>query len=225
MESLQDQIEYGRHCMHGTNIGTPGGADLMCGNCEMGWTWWVDSARYGLFIETVASGLTSGAVVEWSDPLEADDDYIARAWSRIAEWAAMAEGHDELRLIVRQTRSGYWDEVPGDSASHQAAGHTLPEAGREGYCLTCYHDLDDIESWTQRVLRLAAERRDTIRDIRASDMLTDDELEGYDDETWTLMSMVSALRSGYTEADLEDAFLAYALGLIWQEDENIASYR
>ena len=38
MESLQEQIEYGDRCIHGTNIGTPGGADLMCGACEEGLT-------------------------------------------------------------------------------------------------------------------------------------------------------------------------------------------
>lgn len=38
MEPLWEQVAYGDHCMHGTAIGTPGGADLMCGPCEMGMT-------------------------------------------------------------------------------------------------------------------------------------------------------------------------------------------
>ena len=38
MESLREQVEYGNYCIHGTNIGTPGGADLMCGACEDGYT-------------------------------------------------------------------------------------------------------------------------------------------------------------------------------------------
>lgn len=38
MESIREQIAYGRRCKHGTPVGTPGGADLMCGPCEMGTT-------------------------------------------------------------------------------------------------------------------------------------------------------------------------------------------
>ena len=34
MESVQEQLEYGDSCMHGTGIGTSGGADLMCHLCE-----------------------------------------------------------------------------------------------------------------------------------------------------------------------------------------------
>lgn len=36
METLSEQIEYGRTCKHGTPTGTPGGADLLCHHCEMG---------------------------------------------------------------------------------------------------------------------------------------------------------------------------------------------
>lgn len=39
MESVAEQIEYGMNiCIHGRNLGTPGGADLMCGDCEAGFT-------------------------------------------------------------------------------------------------------------------------------------------------------------------------------------------
>ena len=39
MESVAEQIEYGIDiCIHGRNLGTPGGADLMCGDCEAGFT-------------------------------------------------------------------------------------------------------------------------------------------------------------------------------------------
>lgn len=221
MESLQDQITYGRHCVHGVPVGTPGGADLMCGYCEDGDVWWVESPRYGLFIETISTGLTSGAVAEWSDPLTADDEYIARAWARISEWVAMAEGHDDVRLIVKPTRLGYWDQVPTDSASHAAAGHTLPERGREGYCLTCFYDLADIESWSQRVERLACERRETIASVKAMFDLTDDELEEYRNELYSIVLLRADLRAGVELHGLE---ARYADELIAQEDENIASY-
>lgn len=43
MESDREQLEYGRYCMHGTNVGTPGGADFMCGLCESDYVYWDDS--------------------------------------------------------------------------------------------------------------------------------------------------------------------------------------
>jgi len=42
MESIEEQVRYGGHCVHGTAIGTPGGADLMCGACEEGYTNLID---------------------------------------------------------------------------------------------------------------------------------------------------------------------------------------
>ena len=42
MESIEEQVRYGGHCVHGTAIGTPGGADLMCGACEDGYTNLID---------------------------------------------------------------------------------------------------------------------------------------------------------------------------------------
>lgn len=30
--------DFGEYCRHGKYIGTPGGADFMCGFCEEGWT-------------------------------------------------------------------------------------------------------------------------------------------------------------------------------------------
>lgn len=38
MESVQEQAAIGGRCIHGTPTGTPGGYDLMCGMCEMGYT-------------------------------------------------------------------------------------------------------------------------------------------------------------------------------------------
>ena len=38
MEPLWEQVAFGDHCIHGTAVGTPGGADLLCGMCEMGMT-------------------------------------------------------------------------------------------------------------------------------------------------------------------------------------------
>ena len=38
-ETDQEQLDYGTiTCVHGMNLGTPGGADFMCGMCESGIT-------------------------------------------------------------------------------------------------------------------------------------------------------------------------------------------
>lgn len=39
METLREQLELGGWCIHGTQVGTPGGADLVCRYCEDNWTW------------------------------------------------------------------------------------------------------------------------------------------------------------------------------------------
>lgn len=221
MESIREQIEYGSRCVHGTALGTPGGADLMCGACEDGLTWWVESPRYGLFLETVSTRGITGALVEWSDPETADDDYLAEIERHIRWWAdTVAETDDpsDFRFVVRRTRNGYWDEPPRDAASHEAAGHEIPVNGAEGYCLTCYRDLDDRESWGQRVRRLMLERLDTIADIEASYGLTDDEVEGFAQERRLI-----AIAKGaglFTHAEVQ----RYAEELVAQEEANIASW-
>lgn len=221
MESLQEQIEYGSYCVHGTALGTPGGADLMCGLCEEGWTWWVESPRYGLFIETASTRGITGALVEWSDPEAADDQYLADIERNIRYWAdEVAETPDphDFQFVVKRTRSGYWDDPPRDAASHEAAGHEIPVNGAEGYCLTCYRDLDDRESLEQRCERLMLERLDTIEDIEASFDLTDDEIEGYAQERRLIAIAKVAGLSSHAEVT------RYAEALIEQEDANIASW-
>jgi len=41
MESEREQLQYGSTCKHGTSLGTPGGADFMCGYCESGFDYWI----------------------------------------------------------------------------------------------------------------------------------------------------------------------------------------
>jgi len=42
-----DELDYGRYCQHGTNIGTPGGSDYLCGLCEDGLNKRVPVTIYG----------------------------------------------------------------------------------------------------------------------------------------------------------------------------------
>lgn len=41
-----DELDYGHYCIHGTNIGTPGGTDYLCGLCESGFDTPVSVATY-----------------------------------------------------------------------------------------------------------------------------------------------------------------------------------
>lgn len=48
-EELYEQIAYGDYCRHGVALGTPGGADLICGYCEAGLDIWVDDPKWELW--------------------------------------------------------------------------------------------------------------------------------------------------------------------------------
>lgn len=63
-EELWEQVIYGDHCVHGTPIGTPGGADLMCMWCEDGYTHWLDDTwtQYTWYLRAFNS-----ATGEWFD--------------------------------------------------------------------------------------------------------------------------------------------------------------
>ncbi len=49
MESEREQLMYGDRCTpHGHQVGTPSGADFMCGLCEAGLTRWVMDRYWGI---------------------------------------------------------------------------------------------------------------------------------------------------------------------------------
>ena len=64
-ETDQEQLEYGNvTCVHGMNLGTPGGADFMCGECESGFDKRVECPECGhvMFVqanEQIVSCMTS----------------------------------------------------------------------------------------------------------------------------------------------------------------------
>lgn len=63
-ETVQEQMEYGSYCKHGTNVGTPGGADLMCHNCEMGYDTWYDDPAWILQVKLIRG---SREITPWID--------------------------------------------------------------------------------------------------------------------------------------------------------------
>lgn len=113
-ESIAEQMEYGDHCKHGTNIGTPGGADLMCHWCEMGMDTWVNNPRFELMFE-----------VKWNDHVllqatktniswrKRDDQFFAMSsvMQLVAEHDLIAQESDAevvMTYWVEQRESGYW---------------------------------------------------------------------------------------------------------------------
>jgi hypothetical protein len=127
-ESLQEQIEYGSRCMHGTALGTPGGADLMCGLCESGLTEWVPDPKYGL-------GFTYGDIDPYSMRQQArhsrvswwgsDDPSIGWAliWEQVKSLSEVTTSEDKtivnmLRWQAIKIEDGYW--VDPDSKEDQS---------------------------------------------------------------------------------------------------------
>ncbi len=126
MESLAEQVEYGHRCMHGTPLGTPGGADLMCGLCEDGLTEWVDDPQYAL---SFTYGERDQFIIEesarrshirwWASDVENDDG--EDAFMRIGDMAMNLDGelakipHDDTKEFYRnlvwqavKVCDGYW---------------------------------------------------------------------------------------------------------------------
>jgi len=48
-----DELDYGRYCQHGYNIGTPGGSDFLCHYCEMGQTVPAVATRWHVYLGEV----------------------------------------------------------------------------------------------------------------------------------------------------------------------------
>ena len=117
-ESLNEQIEYGIHCQHGTALGTPGGADLMCGLCEDGLDVWIDDPRFRL-VEFVSPGCALPFLGFEIQQSTLDED-LSFAWRRLVKaFAPFMEVTDETwremkasgyEFGFQQMRSGYWTD-------------------------------------------------------------------------------------------------------------------
>lgn len=117
-ESLNEQIQYGMRCQHGTSLGTPGGADLMCGYCEDGLDVWVDDPRFRLVqITNDGRSIPFLGFEFWLSDLDDDPD---RLWGRfVSAWRPFLSVDDEtwksmseigMIWTFEQSRSGYWTE-------------------------------------------------------------------------------------------------------------------
>lgn len=101
-ETVAEQLLYGDHCRHGTNIGTPGGADLMCQPCEMGLFRWVNDPLYTLTLDGISF---LGWNFRVSEMGKAD-----RAKAKVRRWLRMHSHHWDGVWEMRQLDAGYWTE-------------------------------------------------------------------------------------------------------------------
>jgi len=111
MESLQEQIEYGTWCMHGQPLGTPCGADLMCGLCEDGLTHWVEDPY--LTLELTLDGARHRPNTGWwlstiQNP-EGNLRALAKFKAGLVFWSDLAREADcPISFEMVEERSGYW---------------------------------------------------------------------------------------------------------------------
>ena len=100
METAQEQAHYGGRCIHGTATGTPGGADLMCQLCELGYFDWIEVPRYSLMLND-----RPFANLSWTEP-------ELRAGPRVCTLVTNIFTNVSMDLgvwSVNQTADGYWN--------------------------------------------------------------------------------------------------------------------
>lgn len=123
-EDYEDARRFGTRCLHGTNVGTPGGMDLMCGLCENGLTRWYPDPMYGLQMRL----LSAAPEMEWWPPLQHISIQQTAVWResnlsgpnacmtmrrKLSAWSEMFETEGELNTLeyrVLQVDEGYWGE-------------------------------------------------------------------------------------------------------------------
>jgi hypothetical protein len=120
-ESVEEQIEYGGYCStHGNPIGTPGGADIMCHLCEVGFTKWVENPEYTLQMRLMSPGKPlyyQGAWISLGPGFltirESQMVKANRTLLKIRKYLLVFAGHSPYDGIfewrMKQTGDGYWD--------------------------------------------------------------------------------------------------------------------
>lgn len=120
-ESIWEQMAYGDHCVHGTSIGTPSGADLMCGLCESNLTAWVDDPAYELRLRVSGTTIPLRSAV-WRESQIGLADVGQRVGQAIVNAfrflrVATIDISNDVEWCAFKTDSGYWME-PCDIDSH-----------------------------------------------------------------------------------------------------------
>jgi len=117
-ETVEEQMEYGTLCVHGRNLGTPGGADLMCGWCEDGYTHWVDDPSYMLYVgfrQVPPKEAAFAMPISWRQSEltkgEVDWGYVADCLG-VGMAGMSPEMAGPFQWRVYQVEGGYWDVPP-----------------------------------------------------------------------------------------------------------------
>jgi hypothetical protein len=109
MESEREQLLYGNRCKHGTNIGTPSGADFMCQYCEDGADTWVPDPffelKYGLDLMarpvTLAGWHQSDSKAKWAQ--------LTEEWTKAdALWVSPEALAQNPTFEAVMVSDGYW---------------------------------------------------------------------------------------------------------------------
>ena len=118
METVAEQMEYGRTCVHGYNLGTPGGADLMCPLCEDGYTKWVDDPQYGLAFtfgdldEWTTRRVAYESGISWSESegIEVGIERFTQRMEAIYDIDGFEDYMGKFRWQFVKTHNGYWTQ-------------------------------------------------------------------------------------------------------------------
>lgn len=115
-EDMYDQMLYGRRCKHGTNIGTPGGPELLCGYCESGLDTWVPKPWFELWFSATFDGVETIVPTSTRTGWRADDP-VTRVYKAIRKMVDAHQGIADdspyavvFTYEVRQMDAGYWAE-------------------------------------------------------------------------------------------------------------------
>lgn len=111
METIQEQIEYGSFCKHGTALGTPGGADIMCQLCEIGLDTWVPDPTYRFIMILKHNG--TSVEVRRIGPWHESDINTGAGWAKLTRLAEIIQEvpdiSDHFEFAAEKTSEGYWD--------------------------------------------------------------------------------------------------------------------
>lgn len=115
METREEQARYGGHCTpHGIMVGTPGGEDLMCGLCEMGFTNWVPDPSWVLRIGPRGGQIGFDSFrfreSEYRDPTQATLRRLVRMRKFLMLFGTEDEALKPFVYEMYQSNDGYWSE-------------------------------------------------------------------------------------------------------------------
>jgi hypothetical protein len=116
--STDDGRWGGDHCVHGTYVGTPGGADYICGLCEDGLDYWVEDPSYELTISVNDGPVFVAGSAHWPSNIAGRDRWALRRLvllrRDIRTFSQLIEDSNRQAVPTFQMRlanSGRWEQA------------------------------------------------------------------------------------------------------------------